>query len=68
MNPQTFMMWKEKFDKEMTRKKATEEEERLKALSAKEREEFKKHAGRLSGTYESNCLRLSSKLIMFCPI
>lgn len=65
MNPQTFMAWKEKFDKEMARKKVIEEEERLKALSAKEREEFKKYHYRLSGEYEVTRASLCSELIPY---
>ncbi|KAH8117414.1 RWD-domain-containing protein [Phellopilus nigrolimitatus] len=46
---ESFKMWKDKFDKEMARKKAREEEERLKGLSPKERDEYKKLQFRLSG-------------------
>ncbi|KAI0928802.1 hypothetical protein AcW2_004688 [Taiwanofungus camphoratus] len=46
---QNFMTWKAKFDKEMAAKRAREEEEKLKGLSPKEREEYKKFATRLTG-------------------
>jgi len=46
---ENFKAWKVKFDKEMARKKAQEEEERLKGLSPKERDEFKKVLTRLTG-------------------
>jgi hypothetical protein len=38
-----------KFDAEMNAKKAKEEEERLKGLTPKEREEYKRMGTRLSG-------------------
>jgi len=46
---ESFNVWKAKFDRELAAKKAREEEERLKAMSPKEREEYKKLATRLSG-------------------
>jgi hypothetical protein len=46
---ESFKAWKAKFDKEMGLKKAQEEDEKLKGLSAKEREEFKRAQQRLSG-------------------
>jgi hypothetical protein len=46
---ESFKLWKTKFDKEMAQKKASEEEERLKALTPKEREESKKYTTRLTG-------------------
>ena len=45
----SFKVWKAKFDKEMDQKKAQEEQEKLKELTPKEREEFKKTQTRLSG-------------------
>lgn len=45
----SFKAWKIKFDKEMAIKKAREEEEKLKGLTTKEREEFKKIGIRLTG-------------------
>jgi len=45
----SFNAWKAKFDKEMNQKKSVEEEEKLKASSPKEREEYKKYATRLTG-------------------
>ena len=43
------MEWKARFDKEMAVKKARDEEDRLKALSPKEREEYKRVAHRPTG-------------------
>jgi hypothetical protein len=47
---ESFLAWKVKFDKETAAKKAKEQEEKLKNLTPKEREEHKKFQGRLSGT------------------
>lgn len=49
MTLESFRAWKAKFDKELSIKKAQEEEEKLKGLTAKEREEFKRSLIRLSG-------------------
>ncbi|KAI0670478.1 ubiquitin-conjugating enzyme/RWD-like protein [Trametes maxima] len=46
---ESFKAWKIKFDKEMATKRAHEEEEKLKGLSLKEREEYRKTHTRLSG-------------------
>ncbi|KAI0709092.1 RWD-domain-containing protein [Earliella scabrosa] len=46
---ESFKAWKIKFDKEMAVKRAREEEEKLKGLSPKEREEYKRSFTRLSG-------------------
>ncbi|KAF9052614.1 RWD domain-containing protein [Panaeolus papilionaceus] len=46
---ESFNAWKAKFDKEVALRKAREEEEKLKNLTPKEREEMKRHATRLSG-------------------
>jgi len=46
---ESFKTWKEKFDREMTTKKAQEEEERLRLLTPKEREEWRRSTTRLSG-------------------
>ncbi|TFK76468.1 RWD domain-containing protein [Pluteus cervinus] len=46
---ESFREWKIKFDKEMAQKKAREDEEKLKGLTPKEREEFKRLNARLSG-------------------
>jgi len=50
---EAFKVWKTKFDKEMAMKKAAEEEERLKNMTAKEREEWKRSQTRLSGNIHS---------------
>ncbi|KAJ8078754.1 hypothetical protein AAF712_001287 [Marasmius tenuissimus] len=46
---ESFKAWKLKFDAEQAELKAREEEEKMKGLSPKEREEWKRVAGRLSG-------------------
>ncbi|KXN82095.1 RWD domain-containing protein 1 [Leucoagaricus sp. SymC.cos] len=46
---ESFKAWKNEFDKEMIQKKLAEEEEKLKALTPKEREEYKRYATRLTG-------------------
>lgn len=51
MTVASFKEWKAKLDKEMALRKAREEEERLKALSPKEREEYKKVQTRYTGPY-----------------
>lgn len=45
----SFSAWKFKFDQELALKKAREDDEKMKGLSLKEREEYKKLATRLSG-------------------
>ncbi|KIJ44363.1 hypothetical protein M422DRAFT_168444, partial [Sphaerobolus stellatus SS14] len=49
VTPESFLAWKARFDKEMAKKKAAEWDERFKMLPAKEREEQRKVATRLSG-------------------
>ena len=46
---ETFTAWKAKFDKEMSAKKNREEDEKLKGLSIKERDEVKKLQLRSTG-------------------
>jgi len=46
---ESFLAWKVKFDKGMAAKRAKEQEEKLKNLTSKEREEYKKFQGRLTG-------------------
>ncbi|TFK29918.1 RWD-domain-containing protein [Coprinopsis marcescibilis] len=46
---ESFNAWKAKFDEEMSRLRAKEEEEKLKGLTPKEREEYKRSQTRLSG-------------------
>ncbi|TDL27448.1 RWD-domain-containing protein [Rickenella mellea] len=45
----SFVDWKAKFEKEVALKKALEDDEKLKNLSGKEREEFRKITSRLTG-------------------
>jgi len=49
VTPESFLAWKVKFDKEMSVKRLKEQEEKLKGLSPKEREEYKKLQTRLTG-------------------
>ncbi|EPQ58141.1 RWD domain-containing protein [Gloeophyllum trabeum ATCC 11539] len=46
---ESFLAWKKKFDQELAAKKAKEEEERLKAMTPKEREEYKRFQTRPTG-------------------
>lgn len=46
---ESFIVWKSTFDKEIAVKKAKELEDKLKGLTPKEREEFKRLRSRLSG-------------------
>ncbi|KAL0567428.1 hypothetical protein V5O48_014566 [Marasmius crinis-equi] len=46
---ESFKAWKAKFDAEQAELRAREDEEKLKGLTAKEREEWKRVGGRLSG-------------------
>ncbi|KAH9951321.1 RWD-domain-containing protein [Amylocystis lapponica] len=46
---ETFLAWKAKFDHEIALRRAREEDEKLKGLTAKEREEYKRLGTRLSG-------------------
>ena len=57
---ESFKAWKEKFDKELAIKKAQEDEEHLKNMTPKEREEWKKSGTRLSGKAKRRKKELSS--------
>lgn len=46
---ESFLAWRVKHNQKIVQKKAMEDEEKFKALTPKEREEYKKHATRLSG-------------------
>ncbi|KIJ69440.1 hypothetical protein HYDPIDRAFT_24279 [Hydnomerulius pinastri MD-312] len=46
---ESFKAWKAKFDKEMAQKKSKDEDEKLRGLTPKEREEFKRIGTRSSG-------------------
>lgn len=50
---ESFKAWKTKFDQQAHLKKQQAEEERLRLLSPKEREEWKRAQGRLSGAPKS---------------
>ncbi|KAK7014883.1 RWD-domain-containing protein [Favolaschia claudopus] len=49
VTPESFRAWKIKFDREQALARKTREEEKLRALTPKEREENKRIGGRLSG-------------------
>jgi hypothetical protein len=55
---ESFKSWKAKFDKELAIEKAREDEEKLKGLTPKEREEWKKVGTRLSGRFPEHDARL----------
>ena len=46
---ESFLAWKLKFDRELALKKSREEDEKMKSLTPKEREEWKRASTRLSG-------------------
>lgn len=46
---QSFKVWKANFDKEMLQKKIRDEEDKLRSITSKEREEVKKIVTRLTG-------------------
>jgi len=46
---ESFQAWKSKFDKELAFKKSREDEEKMKSLTPKEREEWKRAGSRLTG-------------------
>jgi hypothetical protein len=46
---ESFAAWKAKFDKEVAARRAQDEEEKLRAMTSKEREEYKRLTSRLSG-------------------
>jgi len=48
---ESFRAWKIKFDKEAAMKKAQEADEKLKSLTPKEREEWKRAITRSTGKY-----------------
>lgn len=49
LTPQTFLEWRIRFTQELKQKRDREEEERIKALPPKEREDVRKRRERLSG-------------------
>lgn len=49
MTLDSFKTWKTKFDKEQAIIKAREDEEKMRGMTPKEREEYKKLATRLTG-------------------
>jgi hypothetical protein len=61
---ESFRVWKVKFDQEMALKKARDNEEKMKGLSPKEREEFKRLATRATGIITSSSLRTRSHVFL----
>lgn len=55
----SFKAWKAKFDAELRVKKAKDEDEKMKGMTAKEREEWKRLQTRYSGMAESACFKRS---------
>jgi RWD domain len=53
VTPEAFLSWKSKFDKEMAARRVVEQEERLKVLPAKDRDELRKIGTRLTGSHPS---------------
>jgi len=49
LTPETFQTWRKQFTSELKQKREKEEEERIKALPPREREDVKKRRERLSG-------------------
>lgn len=49
LTPETFLAWRKQFTSELKQKREKEEEERIKALPPREREDVKKRRERLSG-------------------
>ncbi|KAF8486489.1 RWD-domain-containing protein [Gautieria morchelliformis] len=49
VTPEAFLSWKSKFDKEMAARRVIEQEERLKVLPGKDRDELRKIGTRLTG-------------------
>lgn len=49
VTPESFKVWKTNFDKELALKKAQEDDDKLRGLTPKEREEWKKLGTRLTG-------------------
>ena len=59
MTLERFLVWKTKFDKEMNTRKAREEDDRIKGLNPKEKEEWKRQGQRPTGEGSSSCLEAS---------
>lgn len=59
MTKESFAAWASKFESEFAEQRRREEEERVKALPPKEREEAKRWAAKLTG--ESGCLDPSTR-------
>lgn len=49
MTPAAFIAWRDKFNKERKIEKKKRDEDHMKEMSNKEREEYKKYASRLTG-------------------
>lgn len=59
MTPDAFNTWRKSFTAELQRKREKEEEDRIKAMAPKEREEYKRRRERLTGECagKRNCPR-----------
>jgi type II secretory ATPase GspE/PulE/Tfp pilus assembly ATPase PilB-like protein len=66
LTPETFQSWRKQFTAELKQKRDKEEDERIKALPPKEREDVRKRRERLSGGFSS--LPLSINFILACPV
>ena len=64
MTVESFKAWKEKFDKELAIKRLHEEEEHLKNMTLKEREEWKKSLTRLTGKWNVS----EEKIQLICGV
>lgn len=51
MTPDAFNTWRKSFTAELQRKREKEEEDRIKAMAPKEREEYKRRRERLTGEH-----------------
>jgi hypothetical protein len=51
----SFNEWKVKFDREVSLRRMRDEEEKLKAMTAKEKEEYKRMGARLTGELVTPC-------------
>ncbi len=64
VTPESFKAWREMFMKEIAIKQAREEEEKMKGMTPKEREEYKKLATRPSGALR--CSRVAGRVLTSC--
>lgn len=60
---ESFFAWKATFDKEMAGRQAREDEEKMKGMTPKEREEYKKLATRSTGQFFAHSTSMTAKSI-----